>query len=164
MLFSMCIDAPGSSTNSLSSGFFEDGADNDQTSEGEKNVALSFFIELVYIFSPNPTLLCGRIVLVARFLPVFDPQILPHKDCALEVHTSVKSTSISSALHPGIRNPYVLTPSMRLLILFPLLFFYFLLGCLPTSVCLNRHLSPNSHSDSVLYFKHPGGCQKKTSP
>ena len=32
-------------------------------------------------------LLCGRIVLVARFLPVFYPRILELKDCVLEVHT-----------------------------------------------------------------------------
>ena len=34
-LLSMCIDAPASATNVLSSGFFEDGAGNDQTSERE---------------------------------------------------------------------------------------------------------------------------------
>ena len=32
-------------------------------------------------------LLCGRIFLVARFLLVFFPRILAHKDCALEVRT-----------------------------------------------------------------------------
>ena len=40
-LLSMYIDAPESTANSLSSSFFKDGAGNDQTSEGEKNVALS---------------------------------------------------------------------------------------------------------------------------
>ena len=39
---SMCIEAPESTTNCLSSGFVEDGAVGHQTSEGEKNVALSF--------------------------------------------------------------------------------------------------------------------------
>ena len=38
---SVCIDAPQSTTNSLSSSFLEDGAGNDRTSEGEKNVVLS---------------------------------------------------------------------------------------------------------------------------
>ena len=33
-------------------------------------------------------LLCGRIVLVARFLPVFYPRILEFQDFAREVHTS----------------------------------------------------------------------------
>ena len=33
-------------------------------------------------------LLCGRIVLVARFLPVFYPRILEYEDFAREVHTS----------------------------------------------------------------------------
>ena len=35
-------------------------------------------------------LLCGRIFLVARFLPVICPRILAHTDCALEVHTCAK--------------------------------------------------------------------------
>ena len=39
----MRIDAPESTTNYLSSVFFEDGAVNDQISESEKNVALSLF-------------------------------------------------------------------------------------------------------------------------
>ena len=34
-LISMCIDAPESTTNYMSSVFVEDGASNDQTSEGE---------------------------------------------------------------------------------------------------------------------------------
>ena len=76
-------------TNSLSSGFFENGAVDDQTSEGEKNVALSFSLSWKH-FSPNPMLLCGRIVLVARFLPAFYPQILELKDCVLEAHTFEK--------------------------------------------------------------------------
>ena len=33
-------------------------------------------------------LLCGRIVLFERFLPVSYPRILAPKGCALEVHTS----------------------------------------------------------------------------
>ena len=40
-LLRMCIDAPASRSNSLSFGFSEDGAGRRQTSEGEKNVALS---------------------------------------------------------------------------------------------------------------------------
>ena len=50
-----------STTNYLSSGCFEDGAGNDQTSEGEKNVALSLSSELVDIFRQIPMHLCGRI-------------------------------------------------------------------------------------------------------
>ena len=42
----MCIDAPESTANSLSSGFVEDGAGDDQTSEGELDVALSFSLSL----------------------------------------------------------------------------------------------------------------------
>ena len=35
LLLSMCIDAPESTTNVVSSGFVEDGAGNDHTSESE---------------------------------------------------------------------------------------------------------------------------------
>ena len=45
-LLSMCIEAPASTTNSPSSGLVEDGAGGHQTSEGEKNVALSFSLSL----------------------------------------------------------------------------------------------------------------------
>ena len=45
-MLSMCIDAPQSTTNSLSSGFFEGGAGDDQTSEGETNVTLSLSLTL----------------------------------------------------------------------------------------------------------------------
>ena len=75
----MCIDAPESTTISLSSGFFE-------TSVGKKNVALSF-ICAIGRFSPSRMLLRGRIFLVARFPLASHPQILAHKDYVLEVHT-----------------------------------------------------------------------------
>ena len=52
-LLSMCIDAPESTTNSLSSGFFEDGADSDQASEDEKNVARSFLLSLWTFFAKS---------------------------------------------------------------------------------------------------------------
>ena len=65
-LLGMCIEAPESTTNYLSSGVFEDGAGNDQTSA---------------------MLLCGRIVLVARFPEMTHPHILAHTDCVLEGHT-----------------------------------------------------------------------------
>ena len=42
---------------------------------------------------------------------------------------------------------------------FPPLFFYLMLGWLSTSASLNRHLSPNLHPASVLWFWHTGGCQ-----
>ena len=45
-LLSVFIDAPDSIANPLSSGFVEDGAGNDQTSDGEWNVALSFPLSL----------------------------------------------------------------------------------------------------------------------
>ena len=60
-LLSMCIDALESTTNSLTSGLFEDGAGNDQTSDGEKNVVLSVSLSLWTFFKKVPCLLCGRI-------------------------------------------------------------------------------------------------------
>ena len=39
-LLSMCMEAPESTTNSLSSGLIDNGAGRHHTSEGEKNVAL----------------------------------------------------------------------------------------------------------------------------
>ena len=41
-------------------------------------------------FSPSPMPLCGRIVLVAKFLEVSYPQTLTHADCVLEVQTSAQ--------------------------------------------------------------------------
>ena len=49
-LLIMCIDAPESTTNSLSSGLRVDGADRHQFSEGEKNVVLCFSLENFRIF------------------------------------------------------------------------------------------------------------------
>ena len=77
---------PESTTNSRSSGFFEEGAGMTHASVGELDVVLSEFLCL-NIFLARPMLLCGRIVLVSRFPEVPFPQILPHTDCVLEVHT-----------------------------------------------------------------------------
>ena len=87
-LLSICIDAPESATNSLSSGFFEEGARNDQTSEGEKNVALSLSLSLQTFFAESHASLrahlsCCKVFFLCSFL-----DFLVHKDCALEVHTS----------------------------------------------------------------------------
>ena len=49
----MCIDVPESTTNVLSSGFFEDGAGNDQNSEGEKNKVLSFAVSIWTFFAKS---------------------------------------------------------------------------------------------------------------
>ena len=45
-LLSMCIDAPESTTNSRSSGFFEEGASITHASLGEQNVAFSLFLSI----------------------------------------------------------------------------------------------------------------------
>ena len=46
------------------------------------------FLEPCGHFSPFPRHLCGRIVLVARFLPEFCPQILEHEEYAHEVQNA----------------------------------------------------------------------------
>ena len=70
----MCIEAPESATIVLSSGFVEDGAGRHPTSEGEENVALCIsFFELENFFLPFPTCLCGRIVLVSKFVLETEP-------------------------------------------------------------------------------------------
>ena len=56
----MCIEAPESATHSLSCGFVEDGAGRHQTSEGEKNVALSFSLSLRIPFVIFPSLRAHR--------------------------------------------------------------------------------------------------------
>ena len=70
----MCIDAPESTTNSLSSGFRVD-AGRHLFSEGEKNVALwcSFNFNTLL---PASTLLRGHLALTTLSLPETDPQIL----------------------------------------------------------------------------------------
>ena len=125
---------------------------NDQTSEGEKNVALSFFSELADIFRKiscfsagasfllqgvflcpilkfwrtKPallrfTLLNNSLRWTLSFLIFYVVCLSRFWRCDLIpkiVCSSVKSTSTSAALHPGIRNQNVLTPSRRLLVLF----------------------------------------------
>ena len=70
----MCIDALESTANYLCSGCVQDDAGNDETSEGEWNVTLSFSLSCAH-FSSFPMHPCGRIVLVARFLLEICPQI-----------------------------------------------------------------------------------------
>ena len=50
-LLGRCTDAPESTTNYLSSSFFADGASDDQTSEGDWNVALSLVLSLWTLFA-----------------------------------------------------------------------------------------------------------------
>ena len=70
----MCIDAPESTTNSLSSGLRVD-AGRHLFSEGEKNVALWCSFNLMH-FWPASTLLRGHLALATLSLLVNDPQIL----------------------------------------------------------------------------------------
>ena len=80
----MCIGAPESTTNSLSSGFNVD-AGRHLFSEGEKNAALgcSFHFNT---FLPASTLLRGHLALTTLSLLVNDPQISERWGHAHEVH------------------------------------------------------------------------------
>ena len=72
-LLIMCINAPESATNSLSSGLRVDCAGRHQFSEGEKNAALCFL--MLGYFWPASKLLHGHIALAIPSLPETDPQI-----------------------------------------------------------------------------------------
>ena len=81
----MCIDAPESTTNSLSAGLIVDGEGRHQFSESEKNVVLCLSFASEYIL-PFSTLLHGHIALAFPSLLETDPQILEHWGCADEDH------------------------------------------------------------------------------
>ena len=79
----MCIDAPESTTNYLSSGFIADDAGRHQTSAGEEKVALSSSLSFrVLLASISASL--RHIVLVSPFLPEIYPQILAREGYAHE--------------------------------------------------------------------------------
>ena len=83
-LLIMCIDAPESTTNSLSSGFNVDQAG---TNFPEKRRMLLFGAPSIkHIFWPASTLLRGHLALATLSLLVNDPQILERWGHAHEVH------------------------------------------------------------------------------
>ena len=65
-LLIMCIDVPESTSNSRSSGLFEVGAGNYLCYNRSIERSFVRILELVNVFSPNSTLLCGRIFLGSR--------------------------------------------------------------------------------------------------
>ena len=81
----MCIDAPESTTNSLSSCLRIDGAGRHQFCEGEKNAALFSLLILTH-FWPASTLLHGHLALAIVSLPETDPQFLESWGYAGEDH------------------------------------------------------------------------------
>ena len=85
----MCIDAPESTTNPLSSGFVEDGPK-------ASRMWLCPFLSASGHVSPFPTRLFGRIALVARFLPEICPQISEHRGWAHEV----QNAELHLGMHP----------------------------------------------------------------
>ena len=88
-LLIMCIDAPESTTNSLSSGLIAGGAGRHLFSEGEENAVLSFFFKknlfLGYFWSAS-TLLHGHIALAIPSLLETDLQNLERWGCPDEDH------------------------------------------------------------------------------
>ena len=96
-LLIMCIDAPESTTNSLSSGLRGDGAGRHLFSEGEKNAV--FVSPLIFGFLwPTSTLFRGHIALAILSLPETDPQILGRWGCADEVHLGKSIQAMDSGL------------------------------------------------------------------
>ena len=93
----MCIDAPESTTISLSSGLMVDGAGGHQFSDGEKNAALFSPLFLGY-FWPTSTLLHGHIALAIPSLLETDPQILEHWGYADEDHLGKSFQAMDSGL------------------------------------------------------------------
>ena len=83
-LLIICIDAPESTTNSLSSGLRVVGAGRHLFSESDKNAVFSPLI--LRCFWPASTLLHGHIALAIPSLPETDPQILEHWGYAVEDH------------------------------------------------------------------------------
>ena len=64
----MCMLAPESTTNSLSSGFITDGAGRHHSLEGEKEVAVSFFFELQDVLGQSPRVSAGTSLLSFNLL------------------------------------------------------------------------------------------------
>ena len=62
-LLTICILAPESTTNYLSSGSFVDATGSTHSSAGEWNIALLLFFELVYVFGRVPCLASGASLL-----------------------------------------------------------------------------------------------------
>ena len=73
-LLTMCKLAPGSTTNSLSSGFVVGAAGNTHSSEGEQNAAFFRFFELFKFLGKFSTHLRGRVALVSQSLLEICPQ------------------------------------------------------------------------------------------
>ena len=96
-LLIMCIDAPESTTISLSSGLRVDGAGRHLFFEGEKN-AVSCFPFHFRIFWPTSTLLHGHIALAIPSLLETDPQILDHCCYAVEDHLGKSFQAMDSGL------------------------------------------------------------------
>ena len=85
LLLIMCIDAPESTTNSLSSGLRVDGAGSHLISEGEKNVALFFSFNFRMLLASLHAA-SGHLALATPSPPETDPQILEHWGHADEDH------------------------------------------------------------------------------
>ena len=83
-LLTMCMIAPESTSNSLSSGFIVDAAGKTHLSEGVQSVAYSVSLSLLVFLASFHASPRAHIALVFRSLPEIYPQILRRRDCADE--------------------------------------------------------------------------------
>ena len=93
----MCIDAPESTTNCLSSGLRVDGAGRHQFSEGEKNVVLCFSFNFK-IFLASLHAASRHTALAIPSLLETDPQILEYWGSVDENHLGKSSQPMDSGL------------------------------------------------------------------
>ena len=82
----MCIDAPESTTISLSSGTIVDSERGHQVSESEEECCFMFLLQFQDTSCYFSTLLHGHIALAFQSLLETDPQILGHWACPDEDH------------------------------------------------------------------------------
>ena len=143
----MCMLAPESATNSLSSGFIVDGAGKLHSLVGEKKVALSVSLSFKIFLAKSPRVSAGTSLLSLNFLlrsilkfhgvgtalmRKFDLYFTERWSFGFsDVCVTLRRTSFNFATA-------FLSPP----------FFRFLFGCCSTFLCGNEHSLPNLHPDS----------------
>ena len=83
-LLTICMLAPESTTNSLSSGFVVDAAGKLHSSVGEKKCSFVLFSELTENVGKSPRISAGASLLSFQSPPENCPQISQRRDCADE--------------------------------------------------------------------------------
>ena len=177
--------APESTTNYLSSDFVEDGGGRQQTSDGAKNVPLSFSSSSRIPFAISHASLqvrrssfkvsswdrssnsgstglrswsseCWVTPWDGPFLCLRGVEKCTLRFSPKNFVTFRKIQMDSAALYPGKRNLLASNSSIKATEPFPPLFFGFLLGWLSTSLYLNVRFSPDLLV--ICNFWHTGGC------